>query len=80
MRVDIDGAEQIQIELGNREKELLKEIRTETGVTVEPWAAASVAKAFDALGLNTIGQKILMLRPLQSSFLAIILTPSRRRL
>ena len=52
VRVDIDRAEQIQIELGKREKELLKEIRSDTGVAVEPWSAASVAKAFDALGLK----------------------------
>ncbi len=52
VRVDTDGAEQIQIELSKREKELLKEIRSDTGVSIEPWSAASVAKAFDALGLK----------------------------
>ena len=52
VRVNTDGAEQIQIELGKREKNLLKEIRTDTGVSVEPWSAASIAKAFDALGLK----------------------------
>jgi len=52
VRVDIDRAEQIQIELGKREKELLKEIRSDTGVAIEPWSAASVAKAFDSLGLK----------------------------
>ena len=52
VRVDIDRAEQIQIELSKREKELLKEIRSDTGVAIEPWSAASVAKAFDSLGLK----------------------------
>ena len=52
VRVDIDGAEKIQKDLQIREKKLLEEIRADTGVTVEPWAAASVAKAFDALGLK----------------------------
>ena len=33
-------------------KSLLKEIKEETGVTIEPWVATSVAKAFDALGLE----------------------------
>ena len=52
VRVDIDGAEKIQKDLQIREKKLLEEIRADTGVAVEPWAAASVAKAFDALGLK----------------------------
>ena len=52
VRVDIDGAEKIQKDLQKREKKLLEEIRSDTGVAVEPWSAASVAKAFDALGLK----------------------------
>ncbi len=52
VRVDIDKAEQVKKELLTREKILLEEIRSETGVVVEPWVATSVAKAFDALGLK----------------------------
>lgn len=52
VRVDTDKAEQVKKELLSREKTLLKEIKEETGVTVEPWVATSVAKAFDALGLK----------------------------
>lgn len=35
-----------------KEKELLKQIKTATGVGVDIWAAASIAKAFDKLGLD----------------------------
>ncbi len=52
VRVDTNKAEQVKKELLTREKTLLKEIKEETGVTVEPWVATSVAKAFDALGLQ----------------------------
>ena len=52
MRVDVDKAHDVQKELKRREDALLEEVKKETGVLVEPWAAASIAKAFDALGLN----------------------------
>ena len=52
MRVDVDKAQDVQKELKRREDVLLEEVEKETGVLVEPWAAASIAKAFDALGLN----------------------------
>ena len=41
VRVDTDKAEQVKKELLSREKTLLKEIKEETGVTVEPWVATS---------------------------------------
>ena len=52
VRVDIDKAELVKKDLQNREDNLLKEIKTETGVSVSPWEAASIAKAFDSLGLK----------------------------
>ena len=51
VRVDIDKAEQVQKELKSRESQLLSEIKDLTQVTVEPWVATSIAKAFDAVGL-----------------------------
>ena len=35
-----------------KETKLLKEVKRETGVNVEIWAAESVSKAFDAIGLE----------------------------
>lgn len=52
VRVDIDRAEQVRTELLKREKKLTEDVRKETGVTIEPWVATSIAKAFDAIGLT----------------------------
>jgi len=52
VRVDIDKAEQTKKLLLQKETQLLTEIKDLTQVNVEPWAAASIAKAFDALGLT----------------------------
>jgi len=52
VRVDLDKAELVKKDLRKREAALLKEIKEETGIAVEPWAAASVAKVFDSLGLS----------------------------
>jgi len=52
VRVDTDKAERVKKELKKREDFLLKEIKEETGIVVEPWAATSVARVFDALGLS----------------------------
>ena len=51
VRVDLNKAEKVKKLLEKREVDLLEEIRAETGVSIEPWAATSIAKAFDALGL-----------------------------
>jgi len=51
VRVDLDKADKVKKLLEKREADLLEEIRTETGVSIEPWAATSIAKAFDALSL-----------------------------
>ncbi len=52
VKIDLDRAEQVKKDLKQREDRLLKEIKVETGIFVEPWAATSIAKAFDALGLT----------------------------
>jgi DNA polymerase I-like protein with 3'-5' exonuclease and polymerase domains len=52
IRVDMDRAERTKQELLKREKETLKSIKSLSGFNVEIWAAASLAKAFDTLGLQ----------------------------
>ena len=49
VRVDIEEAEKLKKMMGNEEKKLLKEIKTETGIDVQIWAAASIATVFDKL-------------------------------
>jgi len=51
VRVDLDKAERIKKDLQKREKILLQQIKKESGIGVEIWAAESVAKVFDALSL-----------------------------
>ena len=50
--VDLEKAERIKVDLEQREKKLLDEIKKQSGIAVELWAAESVSKAFDALGLE----------------------------
>lgn len=51
IRVDTDKVERTRDYLLKREKEVLKEIRRQTGMDVEIWAAQSLAKAFDKLSI-----------------------------
>lgn len=51
IRVDIDQAERTKQELLKREKAVLKHIKRLVGHDVEVWAAASIAKAFEKVGL-----------------------------
>tara|TARA_R110001592_G_scaffold169381_1_gene405897 strand:- start:58 stop:1971 length:1914 start_codon:yes stop_codon:yes gene_type:complete len=51
VRVDVEKANQTKKQLTQIEKSLVQEIVKETGVTIEPWVATSVAKVFDAVGL-----------------------------
>jgi len=51
VRVDQDRVERTRNELIKREKEVLKNIKCVAGMDVELWAAASIAKAFDALDI-----------------------------
>jgi len=52
VRVDLERAALIKKDLERREKEILNSITKQYGVSVDIWAAASVAKAFDAAGLT----------------------------
>ena len=52
VRVDIDKAEQTKKLLQGKTQDLRSEIHRQTGVKIEPWAAASVAAVFDSIGLN----------------------------
>tara|TARA_R110000824_G_scaffold106188_4_gene250882 strand:- start:2924 stop:4858 length:1935 start_codon:yes stop_codon:yes gene_type:complete len=50
--VDLRKAEILKKDLERREGKIIKEIKRQYGVEVEIWAAASVAKAFEAAGLS----------------------------
>jgi DNA polymerase I-like protein with 3'-5' exonuclease and polymerase domains len=52
IRFDRDKAERLIEELRDNEKQLIKDINKEAGVPVDIWAAASIAKAFDELGVE----------------------------
>ena len=51
VRVDLDRAEQTRVSILKKEKEVLGEIKKLVGTDVEIWAAQSLAKAFDAVGI-----------------------------
>jgi DNA polymerase I-like protein with 3'-5' exonuclease and polymerase domains len=52
LRFDRQKCEQLLQELKQREKRLLQELKSQAGVTVDIWAAASIATAFDRLGVQ----------------------------
>ena len=52
VRVDVEKAEQTKKLLEQKEKKLLREVHQETGVTLEPWTAKSLADVFKKLGLS----------------------------
>ena len=52
VRVDEEGSLKAQAALEAREKEILAEIKKETGLDVEPWNAMSISKVFDKLDLS----------------------------
>jgi DNA polymerase I-like protein with 3'-5' exonuclease and polymerase domains len=52
VRVDLDRAEKLQAELMRHVKSCLKSVKDETGLSIELWAAASIAKVFDKLKIN----------------------------
>ena len=52
VRVDQDGVEKTRNRLVKREREVLKKIKDLSGTNVEIWAAQSLAKAFDKVGLQ----------------------------
>ena len=54
VRVDLDKAEKIKNDLLAKENKILRSIKKLSGVDVEVWAAASVAKAFENLTWHLI--------------------------
>ncbi len=52
VRVDLEKADKIKKNLIKKEKEILLQIKKDTGIDVEVWAAVSVAKAFDKLNIK----------------------------
>ena len=52
VRVDIDEAHKLKKKLIEEEKLCLKEVKKETGVDVQIWAARSIAQAFEKLDLS----------------------------
>ena len=52
VRVDLDKAESLRNTLLKREKDTLHKIKQLTGLEIEVWAAQSIAKAFDKLGIK----------------------------
>jgi len=54
VRVDIQKAHTIKKQLASQEENLLLEIKKETGIEPQIWAARSIAKVFDKLGLSYV--------------------------
>ena len=51
VRVDIQSAHKLKQELSTQEKQLLLEVKKDTGIECQIWAARSIAKVFDKLNL-----------------------------
>jgi DNA polymerase I-like protein with 3'-5' exonuclease and polymerase domains len=51
VRVDVEGAHQLKETLSSQEKECLLEVKKETGVDTQIWAARSIAQVFEKLRL-----------------------------
>ena len=52
VRVDVEGAHKLKQQLASKEEILLQKVKTETGIEPQIWAARSIAKVFDKLGLK----------------------------
>jgi len=52
VRVNLDKADRVKKELKIKVQDLKADIKHRTGVDLEPWASASVAKVFEALNLK----------------------------
>jgi DNA polymerase I-like protein with 3'-5' exonuclease and polymerase domains len=52
IRFDREAAKKLIVDLQKKEKKLMAYIRKESGLPVDMWAAVSIAKAFDALGID----------------------------
>jgi len=52
IRFDREAAKKLIVDLQKKEKKLMSYIRKESGLPVDLWAAVSIAKAFDELGID----------------------------
>ena len=52
VRVDIDAAQKLKKQLITQEKQALQQVKKETGIDTQIWAARSIAQVFDKLKLN----------------------------
>ena len=52
VRVDVQKAHTIKKQLAQQEENLLQKVKKETGIETQIWAARSIAKVFDKLGLE----------------------------
>jgi len=52
VRVNAERAQHLKLELTEKENKLLLEVKNETGIEPQIWAARSIAKVFDKLGLT----------------------------
>ena len=51
VRVDVEGAHKLKQKLSEQERQLLQEVKKETQIDCQIWAARSIAKVFDKLKL-----------------------------
>ena len=54
VRVDVEAAHKLKKQLASQEEKLLLEVKKETGIEPQIWAARSIAKVFDKLNLSYI--------------------------
>ena len=52
VRVDVEGAQTLKRNMLKEEEALLLEVKKQTGIDTQIWAARSIAKVFDKLGLQ----------------------------
>ena len=52
VRVDVERAHKLKQQLSQKEESLLLQVKKETGIDVQIWAARSIAKVFDNLSLT----------------------------
>ena len=52
VRVDVERAHKLKQQLSQKEEQLLLEVKKQTGIDVQIWAARSIAKVFDKLSLS----------------------------
>ena len=52
VKVDVTAANQLKKELTKREESLLQQVKKETGIDTQIWAARSIAQVFDKLKLD----------------------------